>query len=331
MNLDPAVDRLEDILTNHSSLIQVERLYRYYGALCAVNDVSFTVCRGEVLGLLGPNGAGKSTTLQMISGNLAPSAGRVSIAGYDMQTQPRAAKAQLGYLPEQPPLYPEFTVDEYLSYSARLHRIARRQLAAAVSRVKQRCGLSSVGRRLIASLSKGFQQRVGIAQAIIHTPEVVILDEPTVGLDPIQIREIRALIGELASEHSVILSTHILPEVQAICNRVLIIHEGKLLLDDSIAGLRRRMQASSLVLVFRRPPEVGVLESLAGVMAVDQLDEGHVRLHYEPQHNPTDNIMRCALAGDWGLSELRPERLSLEQVFIEITGGQAPGGTEAVA
>jgi len=310
-------------LTNHSSLIKVEQLYRYYGALCAVSDVSFSVCRGEVLGLLGPNGAGKSTTLQMISGNLAPSAGRVSIAGYDMLAQPRAAKARLGYLPEQPPLYPELTVDEYLLYCARLHRIARRELADAVFRVKQRCGLGSVGRRLIASLSKGFQQRVGIAQAIIHAPEVVVLDEPTVGLDPIQIREIRALIGELAREHSVILSTHILPEVQAICDRVLIIHEGKLLLDDSIAGLQRRMQASSLVLVFLRPPETRLLASLTGVVAVDRLDEGCLRLHYEPQHNPTDAIMKCSLEGDWGLTELRPERLSLEQVFIEITGAEA--------
>src|SRR3569623_1046024 len=189
---------------SESALIRVEHLTRYYGQHCALHDVSFTVGRGEVLGLLGPNGAGKSTTMQILSGNLAPSAGAVWINGIDLLDRPKAAKASLGYLPDQPPLYRELTVDEFLSYCARLHRIAPGQRSAAIQTAKQRCGLGEVGRRLIGNLSKGFQQRVGIAQAIIHAPPVVILDEPTVGLDPLQMREIRALIRELRDERSVL-------------------------------------------------------------------------------------------------------------------------------
>ena len=218
-------------------LVQVDDLTRYYQNHCAVRDLSFTLEAGEVLGFLGPNGAGKSTTMQIITGNLAPNAGQVRIAGHDMLDAPRAAKALLGYLPDHPPLYRELTVDEYLRYCARLHRIARAGTGAALARVKARCGLEAVGGRLIGNLSKGYQQRVGIAQAIIHDPPVVVLDEPTVGLDPIQIREIRALIRSLGSERSVILSTHILSEVQAICDRVQIIRDGELVFSAPIDAL----------------------------------------------------------------------------------------------
>jgi ABC-2 type transport system ATP-binding protein len=304
---------------NTDSLVRVENLYRYYGDICAVHDVSFDIGRGEVLGFLGPNGAGKSTTMQIISGNLAPSAGLVRIKGIDLLDEPRHAKAQLGYLPEQPPLYRELTVDEYLGYCARINRIAGDKRLAAVDTAKQRCGLTDVGRRLIGNLSKGFQQRVGIAQAIIHAPAVVILDEPTVGLDPIQIREIRALIRELASEHSVILSTHILPEVQGVCDRVQIIHKGKLVLNDSIAGLQRRMQASSLLAAFRRPPAGHELETLHGVQAVEILPEARFRLHYDPHNDPAEALVQQSVAEQWGLYELIPERMSLEEIFMDIT------------
>jgi len=301
------------------SLARVENLYRYYGDICAVHDVSFEIKRGEVLGFLGPNGAGKSTTMQIISGNLAPSAGLVQINGIDMLDQPKLAKAQLGYLPEQPPLYRELTVDEYLGYCGQINRVPGGKRRAAVDTARQRCGLTEVGRRLIGNLSKGFQQRVGIAQAIIHSPALVILDEPTVVLDPIQIREIRALIRELAGEHSVILSTHILPEVQAICDRVQIIHKGELVLSDTIAGLLRRMQASSLLAAFRRPPAGHELESLAGVQTADPLPDGRVRIHYDPQHNPAEALVQQSVSQQWGLYELIPERMSLEQIFVDIT------------
>ncbi len=304
---------------NDNSLVKVEQLCRYYGALCAVNNISFEIQRGEVLGFLGPNGAGKSTTMQMISGNLAPSAGQILIHGMDILDQPRQAKAHLGYLPEQPPLYRELTVDEYLAYCARLNQISRAKCRSAVNAAKERCGLTAVGKRLIGNLSKGYQQRVGIAQAIIHTPDVIILDEPTVGLDPIQIREIRVLIRELSREHSVILSTHILPEVQAICDRVLIISQGELVMDDTIAGMQRRMEATALIVAFRQPPAPTVLESIEGVETVEALDKGRFRIHYLAGQDPTDTIVKSAVADGWGLIELTPERMSLEQVFINIT------------
>ncbi len=305
------------------SLIDVQHLYRYYGTHCAVRDVSFQVKRGEVLGFLGPNGAGKSTTMQMLTGNLAPSAGGITINGVDLLEYPKRAKTSLGYLPEQPPLYRELTVDEFLAYCARLDRMANNEVRRAVSYAKERCGLSDVGARLIGNLSKGYQQRIGIAQAIIHTPAVVILDEPTVGLDPIQIREIRKLIRDLSAEHSVILSTHILPEVQAICDRVQIINKGELVLTDSIDGLTRRMQQATLIVGLHRPPEAATLKAIAGVLEVEALDDGRFRLHHEPDQPPAEALAEQAVSGGWGLFELTPERLSLEEIFVQLTDNEA--------
>jgi ABC-2 type transport system ATP-binding protein len=310
------------------TLIKVEALSRLYGSHRAVDDISFEVHRGEVLGFLGPNGAGKSTTMQMITGNLAPSHGRVTINGMDILDQPKAAKAEIGYLPEQPPLYRELTVDEYLRYCARLNRIPRHNVNQALASAKERCGLAAVGTRLIGNLSKGYQQRVGIAQAIIHAPAVVVLDEPTVGLDPIQIREIRHLIRELGGEHSVILSTHILPEVQATCDRVQIINKGKLVLSDSIEGLTQRMQTSSLLLRLRQTPALETLAALPGVEAVEPCDDGRLRVRHAPQSNPAEALAAAAVTGEWGLLELTPERRTLEEIFVDITTEE---GTEAAA
>lgn len=306
---------------NNNALIRVEHVWRYYGALCALRDVSFEVRRGEVLGFLGPNGAGKSTTMQIISGNLAPTRGRVWINGVDILDEPKRAKTHIGFLPEQPPLYRELTVDEYLRYCARLHRIPRAREVSALDTAKRRCGLAGAGGRLIGNLSKGYRQRVGIAQAIVHMPAVVILDEPTAGLDPIQIHEMRALIRELAAEHSVILSTHILPEVQAICDQVQIIHRGALVLKDSIEGLTRRMQGASLRVGLRRPPVLSSLEAIAGVHGVEVLEDGAFRLQCSGQE-VADTLARHAVEQGWGLYELTPERLSLEQVFMELTRGE---------
>ncbi|MCW8918156.1 MAG: ABC transporter ATP-binding protein [Gammaproteobacteria bacterium] len=300
-------------------LIKVEHLSRRYGNTLAVNRLNFEVKRGEVLGFLGPNGAGKSTTMLMLSGNLAPSSGAITINGIDLLEEPKAAKLALGFLPEQPPLYRELTVDEFLDYCARLNRIDKGKIAAAVDQAKQRCGLTAVSKRLINNLSKGYQQRVGIAQAIIHSPDVVILDEPTVGLDPIQIREIRQLIRDIGTEHSVILSTHILPEVQATCDRVQIIHNGELVLSDTIDGLTQRMQSSSLVVALRQPPALAELGAIAGISAVEPLEGGRLRLSHAPQLNPSERVVERAVAEGWGLYELTPERLSLEDVFVNIT------------
>lgn len=299
-------------------MLATKSLSRFYGTQQAVNNVSFEVHQGEVLGFLGANGAGKSTTMKMLSGNLAPDHGEITINGIDLLTAPKQAKAHIGYLPEQPPVYKELTVKEFLSFCAQLNQIPSSQRQSAIDTVIERCGLSHVTRRLIGHLSKGYQQRVGIAQAIIHSPAVVILDEPTSGLDPIQIREIRHLIREIASEHSVILSTHILPEVQMLCDRVQIINEGSLIFNDSILGLSQQMEASNLLITLSRPPDISRLLQLEGVVTVDTLSSNRFRLHYQPDHNPTEALLDHAVAEKWQLLELTPERHSLEDVFMNI-------------
>jgi ABC-2 type transport system ATP-binding protein len=300
-------------------LIDVTHLSRHYGPIQAVSDISFTVSRGEVLGFLGPNGAGKSTTMQMITGNLAPSHGAVKICGIDLLDQPKAAKAQIGYLPEQPPVYRELTVDEYLTFCARINRIPGNQIAAALTRAKERCGLVEVSGRLIGNLSKGYQQRVGIAQAIIHSPAIVVLDEPTVGLDPIQIREIRSLIRELSQEHGVILSTHILPEVQMTCDRVQIISRGHLVYSDSMANLNQQTSATSVVLGLANSVNDNELKGLPHVNRVEQLAPQRWRLQFQTDTQPTAEIAKAVINQGWQLLELTPEQKTLEQIFVDIT------------
>ena len=299
-------------------LISVEQLYRYYGHHLAVEAINFELAQGEVLGFLGPNGAGKSTTMQMISGNLAPSAGRIRINGIDLLDTPKRAKAEIGYLPEQPPVYRDLTVDEYLYYCAKLHRVSKGQRSQAVTRAKHRCGLAEVSKRLIGNLSKGFQQRVGIAQAILHSPAVVILDEPTVGLDPNQIRDIRALIRELGESHGIILSTHILPEVQATCSRVQIIHQGRLVFSESMQDLERRLTSHVLLLETRQRLDETELEKLTGIDSVERLGNSRARLHFEDD-NPADAVAACVAVQGWGLVELTLDRQTLEQVFVDLT------------
>ncbi|HAZ60021.1 MAG TPA: ABC transporter ATP-binding protein [Gammaproteobacteria bacterium] len=301
-------------------LIEAEGLSRRYGDLLAVDGVSLRLLRGEVLGLLGPNGAGKSSTLQMLTGALAASTGSVRVAGHDLDTAPLAARAALGFLPEQPPVYRELKVDEYLAYCARLRRVPAANVTSAVLRAKARSGLDGVGHRLIGRLSKGFQQRVGIAQAIIHNPPVVILDEPTVGLDPIQQREIRGLIRELGREHGVILSTHILPEVQAVCDRVIILHQGRVVLDEALSDLAATT-GGGLRLDCERPPAATVIERLPGVTAV-ACEGTSCRIATGPGFN-TRSLLEAALAGDWGVLSLVPERRSLEELFVQLTCGEA--------
>ncbi|MGQ0657245.1 MAG: ABC transporter ATP-binding protein [Chromatiales bacterium] len=303
---------MEDIL------IAAEGLTRLYGERCAIQDIDVTLRRGEVVGFLGPNGAGKSTTMRILSGVLAPSAGSVHIAGIDLLERPREAKARIGYLPEEPPLYRELRVDEYLRYCARLHRVPAREVGEALRRVKARCGLDDAGDRLIGNLSKGYQQRVGVAQALIHAPAVVILDEPTVGLDPIQIREIRSLIRELAADHGVILSTHILPEVQTVCDRVLVIHLGRIVMDSPLRALPAG--AAQWRLTLRRPPAVAELQRLPQVQRVEMLDAQRVLL--EGVALDGEELARQAVARGWGLVELTAQGHSLEEIFVQLTCGE---------
>ena len=303
-----------------TALVEVENLSRFYQNHRAINQLSFTLNKGEVLGFLGPNGAGKSTTMQIITGNLAPSEGRVSVNGFDILESPRDAKQHIGYLPEHPPVYRDASIDEFLKYCAQLRRIKRGSITQSVLQAKQSCGLTEVGHRLIGNLSKGYQQRVGIAQAIIHNPPVVILDEPTVGLDPIQIREIRGLIKNLGKERSVILSTHILSEVQATCDRVQIIREGELIYNASIEALNRGKD-SSISIALKNPPELEALQKLEHVSHVEQKDDHRFHLFFEI-NSPAEILVKKSVEQDWGLYELTPDQQSLEDLFIELTQQQ---------
>ena len=301
-----------------TTTVLAQQLSRWFGARGAVLEINLELKKGEVLGFLGPNGAGKTTTMRMLTGNLAPSAGSISICGIDLLEQPKAAKQLIGYLPENPPLYRELNVDEYLTLAARLHRVAKSALKKTVEQAKQRCGLNEVGRQLIGSLSRGYQQRVGIAQAIIHNPEVVLLDEPTVGLDPIQMREIRTLIRELGGAHSVILSTHILPEVESVCGRVVIMHQGKGVYGGSIEALRQMREGHSLQLGLRNPPPPAQLQ-VAGVGAVEKVTDTLFNIQFAPGADPSEELVKAAAAQGWGLYQINRQQASLEDVFVQLT------------
>jgi ABC-2 type transport system ATP-binding protein len=303
--------------------VSARTLSRSYGSNRAVREVSLQLKRGEVLGLLGPNGAGKTTTMQMLTGNLAPSSGEVDICGIDLIDQPTKAKSRIGYLPEIPPLYRELKVDEYLALAGRLHKVKQKVLTNAIERAKSRCGLADMGGRLIGALSKGYQQRVGIAQAIIHEPDVIILDEPTIGLDPNQIREIRTLIRDLGRDHSLILSTHILPEVEAVCDRVQILHRGEVVFNDSIAALKQFRGGQTLQLGLRTPPPIDEISRAAGGASVDAVNDHLFRVHPSGAVDPTDDLVRTSVERGWGLFQLQPAQASLEEVFVQLTQREA--------
>ena len=300
-------------------LAQVEHLTRRYGERRAVDDLSFTLQRGQILGLLGPNGAGKSTTLRMLAGVLAPDAGRIVINGIDLLDQPRQARQAIGYLPEQPPLYRELTGDEQLYYSARLHGLSRVASRPAVAQVKERCGLTEVGKRLIGNLSKGYQQRTGLAQAILHNPPLIILDEPTIGLDPIQIQGVRALIRELGRKQGVILSTHLLAEVQTTCTHVHILRAGRLAYAGALAELEQERPSASLLIGLNAPPPVAELAQLPRVERVEELGDGRFRIHHAPGALLHRLLVELAYDDGWDLWELTPERESLEELFVKLT------------
>ena len=305
-------------MSTPATTLWARSLTRRFGAHTAVNRVDLELRRGEVLGFLGPNGAGKTTTMQMLTGNLAPTEGEVSICGVDLLAKPTAAKARIGYLPEYPPLYRELSVDEYLALAVRLHRVPKHKRREAVARVKQRCGLSDAGRKLIGNLSKGYQQRVGIAQAIAHEPDVVILDEPTAGLDPNQIREIRALIREIGGTQSVVLSTHILSEVEAICDRVQIMHHGNIVYSDTIAALKAIHSGRAIVVGLRRPPADADLREIPGVLAVEHAGPGLYRLQIASHDESCEAVAKWCVQKNWGLFQLAPAH-TLEDVFVSLT------------
>lgn len=296
------------------ALLQTEKLSRVYNGRCVVDGLDLSLRRGDILGLLGPNGAGKSTTLRMLCSDLAPSSGTLRICGHDLQAEPLAAKQQLGYLPERPPLHPDQRVDEFLLDVARLRRVAKQRLPEILLHAKQHCGLEAVGQRLIRNLSKGFQQRVGIAQAILHQPSVIVLDEPTDGLDPVQIREVRELIRNLAKTAGVILSSHILPEIQALCNRVVILQEGATVYSGDI----KPPSVISLKVQLAQPPDETQLAALPAVADAEHLHTDFFHLRLKPGVDASQLAAQIVQQG-WGLLQMTSEEPSLEQIFLRAT------------
>lgn len=302
-----------------SITLSARNLSRRYGQRDIVQNVSIELKRGEVLGLLGHNGAGKSTTLQMLTGILAPNSGQIEVCGIDLQRHPEQAKAHIGYLPETPPLYRDMRVDDYLTFAAKLHRVAKDRLAAALAETKRRCGLEESGRKIIGTLSKGYQQRVGIAQAIIHNPEVIVLDEPTVGLDPAQIRDIRTLIRELGDAHSVILSTHLLSEVENLCDRVEIMQKGRLIYGDSSARMQQYGHQPGFVVTLLAPPPLAELEDIAGVEKVELMSDTRFRILHAADTQTSGVLLALAAERGWQAQQLTPLKGSIEDVYTQIT------------
>ena len=303
-------------------MIEVENLTRYYGTRRAINNLSFQIEKGEVVGFLGPNGAGKSTTMNIISCILSASSGSVKINGFDTFEQSLEIRKAIGYLPETPPLYPDMVVTDYLNFSAGIRGVDAKKTTAAVQRVLEKCSLKDVGHRIIGRLSKGYQQRVGLAQAMVHDPEILILDEPTIGLDPIQIIEIRKLIQELAEEHTIILSSHILPEITQICKRVIIINEGEIAAVDSLGGLTASLRKSERLSLTVRNPEGNVLEELKKLDQVISTTKGEDNQYFiecKLRSNLQDDIAKLALTNQWGIVELKPVSMTLEDIFLKLT------------
>jgi len=325
-------------------MIKVEGLTKRYERNIAVNNISFEVEKGQIVGFLGPNGAGKTTTMRILTCFLPPTAGKASIAGFGVLEQPMEVKKRIGYLPETPPLYPEMEVVEYLSFVGRLKGIGGDSLARRVGEVCERCAITDVRTKLISKLSKGYRQRVGLAQAIIHNPEVLILDEPTAGLDPKQIIETRELIKGLAGDHTIILSTHILPEVEQSCQRVIIINQGKLVATDSVENLTHRLRGAEAITLEvegvgdqLNPTEVRrTLEQVPGVSRVILREEkpNHCTLEVESLESRKirGDLARIVVGSGWNLNELRPVGYRLEEVFLQLTATEkeetAPGGAQ---
>jgi len=312
-------------------MIKVEGLTKRYARTVAVDNISFEVGKGKIIGFLGPNGAGKTTTMRVLTCYLPPTDGTASVAGFDVMKQPLEVKRRIGYLPEAPPLYPEMEVVEYLDFVARLKGIPRSEIKQRVDNVIQRCAIGDVRTKLLGKLSKGYRQRVGLAQAIIHNPDVLVLDEPTAGLDPKQIIETRQLIKSLAGDHTIILSTHILPEVEQTCQEVIIINRGKLVATDSVENLTRRLRGSEAVAVEVESRDSALdpaavrrrLEQVPGVSRVIPKAEDGKRCSFEVEslqgRSVRAEVARAIVEAGWNLTELRPVAFSLEEIFLQLT------------
>jgi ABC-2 type transport system ATP-binding protein len=321
-------------------MIKVTQLTKRYARTIAVDQISFEVTKGQIVGFLGPNGAGKTTTMRMLTCFLPPSSGIATVAGFDVIEQPMEVKKRIGYLPEAPPIYPEMETSEYLRFVGELKGLSGADLAKRIDYVYGRCAIADVKNKLLGKLSKGYRQRVGLAQAIIHNPDVLILDEPTAGLDPKQINETRDLIKDLAGEHTIILSTHILPEVEQTCEQVIIINKGKLVATDSVRNLQARARGAESVVVEvvgrngnLEPSLVRQkLEQVSGVSRVLCKEQVDARAVFEVESTKGSfirgDVARAIVQSGWDLNELRPAAMSLEEVFLQLTGSEASNPEE---
>ncbi len=304
-------------------MVEVKGLVKSYGDYHAVRGIDFTVHQGEILGFLGPNGAGKTTTMRIVTGYMPPTEGTVLIDGLDVMTDSLKARHRIGYLPEHPPLYQEFTVRENLDFVAKLKGIARTERDGRIDTAMNRCGLTHVADRFVGHLSKGYQQRVGLAAAIVHEPDVLILDEPTIGLDPVQIQEIRALIKELGRAHTVLLSTHILPEVVMTCDRVVIINQGKVVADGTVAELTRKVASNRSLTVRLASYDQNVVKRLGkldGILDVQATNvPGEYLLTSQAGADIANEVALEVLNAGWGLLEIADKMPSLEEVFVRLT------------
>ena len=303
-------------------MIEVENLTKFYGPRRAINNLTFQIAPGEVVGFLGPNGAGKSTTMNILSCILPASSGTAKIQGYDTFEHSIELRKIIGYLPETPPLYPDMSVRDYLLFAAQVRGLTGKKIGSAVETVIEKCSLKDVSHRIIGRLSKGYQQRVGLAQAMVHDPDILILDEPTIGLDPIQIIEIRKLIQELASSHTIILSSHILPEITQICQRVIIINEGEIAAVDSLEGLTaslRKSERLSLTVRNNNNEIEAKINSLEQVISVLPGEKNQFLIECKLNSNLQDEFASMSLDNQWGIVEIKPLSMTLEDVFLKLT------------
>ncbi len=325
-------------------MIQVENLSKAYPGATAVDRLSFSIEKGEIVGFLGPNGAGKTTTMRILTAFIRPSSGRASVAGFDVETAPLDVRRNVGYLPENVPLYGEMRVREMLAWRASLKGVPRNKVAGRVDTVVGLCGLGDVRDRIVEQLSKGYRQRLGLAESMVHDPPLLILDEPTVGLDPHQIRQVRSLITELGRQHTIILSSHILPEVEQVCSRIVIISKGRIVASDTPEDLRRSLAGGSSLTVAMRGPAgappltedafraaLAGLPGLSGSPAVEPDEGGALRAHLSLERgaDPREEVFRLAVARGWVLVELSRRAMTLEEIFVNVTTREA--ASEAAA
>ncbi|WP_394343136.1 ABC transporter ATP-binding protein [Pedobacter psychrodurus] len=306
------------------SIVSIENLSHRYSKDWAIRDISFEILEVGVLGLLGSNGAGKSTTMNILCGVLSQTAGKVTIDGADLRLEPELAKRKLGFLPQNAPLHLDLTVDEYLIYCAYLRDIPKGKISYAVDQAKEKCGISHFGKRLINNLSGGYRQRVGIAQAIIHHPKLVVLDEPTNGLDPNQILEVRKLIKEIAEERSVIFSTHMLSEVQATCRDIKMIENGRLVFADTMEAFNNYILPDSMLITMNNPPEVSSFLEIGGITDAQVISDKTFRLRFSASDAISQKIIEISVARGWELSEIALERSSLDEIFAQLSNRPQP-------